>query len=94
MQLQWPVNLSGMGVGSAEVHALIGRVAALAQCLPTARDHLRRLFPEASEEEILAAVPLQEAQQALDDLRENWGIEVDVDGNLATGREARLDLRQ
>ena len=93
-QAQWPTNLGGMGLGSAAVAAKIGRVAALAQCLPTARAHLRNIFPDASEDDILSAVPLQGALEALRELKEEHGIEIAADGTLATGREPRLNLEK
>ena len=94
MQLSWPADLSGMGCSSAAVAARIGRIACLAQCLPTARDHLRRILPEASEAEILNAVPLDGACAEMQALKEEYGIEISQDGNIASGAEPRLDLRQ
>ena len=91
-QLMWPADLGGMGFGSATLAAKIGRLAALAQCLPTARQHLRTIAPEASEQEILAAVPLAEAQATLEWLKAEYDIEISAGGNIAADREPRLRL--
>ena len=62
VQRQWPAECAGRAFGSAELPARLGRLAALGQCLPTARHHLRAILADASEEDILNAVPLQGAQ--------------------------------
>ena len=90
-QLHWPTELGGFGFGSATLSARLGRVAAVAQCLPTARVHLRRILPEASEDEIRAAVPLAGVKESLDWLKNKYGIELSVNGNLASAKEPRWD---
>ena len=90
-QLQWPASVSGMGMGSVSDAAIGGRVACLAQCLPTARAHLRRILPETAEADILAAIPLQGAQEQLELLKAR-GIEVTIYGTIAGGAEPRLNL--
>lgn len=92
-QLQWPSSAGGCGLGSAALAAMCGRVACLAQLLPTARSHLKRIFPDLSEAELLAAVPLDGAVFAMDTLKAR-GIELTVTGGLARGAEPRLDLRE
>ena len=92
-QLQWPSELGGMAFGSAELSARVARLAALGQCLPTARRHLRAILPEATEDEILGAVPLSGADDMLRWLREKWGIEISATGTIAREREPRWDLR-
>ena len=91
-QLTWPVALGGMGFGSATVMAEVSRLAALTQCLPVARQHLRNLFPDEAEESIREAIPLEAVDRALRNLRDTYGIEVSADGRVATGQEPRLDL--
>ena len=68
-QLQWPSDLGGMAFGSSEIAARIGRLTAFGQCLPTARRHLRTILPDATDAEILGAVPLQGAEPAMQWLR-------------------------
>ena len=92
LQLSWPLQESGMGFGAASVTALIGRVATLAQCLPTARQHLRNLFPTDSEMAILEAIPLGGADTALEHLQKEYGIEVAATGEVAVEKEPRLNL--
>ena len=93
LQLQWPAELGGMACGSAELSALLGRLATLAQCLPTARKHLRAILLDASEDEILNAVPLESAERALSWLKEEYQIEVSAAGTVAKEREPRLNLK-
>ena len=88
-QLTWPASLSGMGLGSVMAAARIGRVACLAQCLPTAREHIRQILPDVDEERLLRAIPLQGALAELENL-EQQGIVLAWDGSLATGAEPRL----
>jgi len=90
-QVCWPVSLSGLGLGSVADAALAGRIACLAQCLPTARAHLRRILPEVDEADILSAIPLQGAADKLDGLKA-VGIELTVFGTVAVGAEPRLNL--
>eukprot|EP00973_Karenia_brevis_P086635 12013817-Karenia_brevis.AAC.1 len=80
-----------MGMGSAVVGARVGRIACLLQCLPTARKHLRKIFPYATEEQILHAVPLDGAEAELESLRAE-GIELAVSGTVACGNEPRINL--
>ena len=63
----------------------------MAQLLPTARDHLRRIFLQVSEVQLLSAVPLRGALVAVEVLGRR-GIELSASGGLATGSEPRLDL--
>jgi len=74
--------------------ARVGRIAAIAQCLPTARAHLRAILPHESEEEILRAVPLEGVQHALGWLRERYGVELTVQGRVAVAKEPRWDPAQ
>ena len=83
-----------MGCASALIAAKVGQVACLAQCLPTAREHLRRIHPDASEEDILGASPLDGAIRELQALRDECGMEVNMEGEIATGAEPRLDLKR
>ena len=92
-QLQWQQGLGGMDLGSAELSARIGRIACMAQCLPVARKHLAAVFPEASEEEILAAVSVDSVEEQLAWLREEWGVEVGVGGAVAKEKEPRWNPR-
>ena len=92
-QLRWPASLSGMGMGSVSNAARAGRLACLFQCLPTARAHLRKIFPDASSEDILNAVNLNGAEAELAALR-GAGIEISVRGTVASGAEARINLRE
>ena len=64
----------------------------MAQCLPSARQHLRTILHEATEQEIRRAAPLTEAQSTLDWLKDEHGIEIIADGGIARGREPRLNL--
>ena len=82
-----------MGLGSAVLAARLGRLTALAQCLPTARQHLRAILPDASEEEILNAVPLQEAQGTLHLLDREYGITISASGGIARRSEPTLNLQ-
>ncbi|CAK0840857.1 unnamed protein product, partial [Prorocentrum cordatum] len=93
MQLHWPSVLGGMGFGSATLGARLGRLAALGQCLPVARQHLRALLPDAAEEDILNAIPLDGAERMLDWLKETHGIELSVSGTIARESEPRWNLR-
>ena len=56
MQTRWPTESGGMAMGSHVLASRCGRIACLAQCLPVARAHLRRMFPEQGEEAILQAI--------------------------------------
>ncbi len=93
MQMAWPVDLGGMGFGSAALAARVGRLAAVAQCLPTARAHLQMVLPEASQEEILEAIGLEGVCDTLQWLREEHNIEIAAGGEIATGSEPRFDPR-
>ena len=76
---------------SSAVAVSCGRLACLAQLLPTARAHLRRIFPDVSEEMLLAAVPLQGASDTIQAL-EARGIALAAGGGIARGSEPRLDI--
>ena len=57
------------------------------------RKHLRKIFPQASEEAVLRAVNLEGAEAELEKLKED-GIEVTVHGTIAEGDEPRINLRE
>ena len=59
MQTRWPTKNGGMAMGSSVLAAKCGRIACLAQCLPVARAHLKRMFPDVEAEAILQAVSLE-----------------------------------
>ena len=90
LQLQWPINEGGMAFGSAVVAARVARLAAVAQCLPTTRQHLAAILPDAVDE-IVGAVRLDGVREALQWLRDTYGIEVGVSGVLARDKEPRWD---
>ena len=90
-QVCWPASLSGLGLGCVADAARAGRIACLAQCLPTARAHLRRILPEVDKASILSAISLQGAADELDSLKAA-GIELTVYGTVAVGAEPRLNL--
>ena len=50
------------------------------------------MFPNHTEEQILSAVPLEDAICELQSLQSEYGIELAVDGSIATCNEPRLDL--
>eukprot|EP00973_Karenia_brevis_P018170 2495005-Karenia_brevis.AAC.1 len=79
-------------MGRAGHAAQAGRVACLFKRLPTAREHVRHIFPDAAEHQILNAVPLTGAETELQRLR-GVGLELTVDGTLAQANEARIDFR-
>ena len=81
-----------MGINSAFVASKVAHVAMIAQHLPEARRHLRLMFPDVSDAEILGAVDIAPADKALFDLKETYGIEIAVDGAIARGKELRLDM--
>ena len=91
-QLRWPCTLSGAGMGRIGHAARVGRLSCLLQCLPSVREHLTKIFPEAEQSQILEAVPLDGAEGELHRLREE-GIELSLQGKLAHGSEPRLNLR-
>ena len=93
-QLQWCPEQGGMGFGSAAMAARVGRIASIAQCLPTAREHLKKILPEAPENDIYNAIPLEEVEEQLKWLKEKWGIEVGVSGDLAKEKEPRWEPRK
>ena len=88
-QLQWGHENSGMAFGSAEKAARVGRIATIAQCLPAARQHLRKILPDEDEAAILEAIPLGGVQQQLKWLKETWAIEIGVTGDVAKEKEPR-----
>ena len=92
-QAQWPACVSGLGLGSAAAGAKVGRIACVAQCLPTARSHLRMFLPDITEEVLLQLVPLEQVKIALEELREE-GIELTATGAVAMGMEPRLNVEQ
>ena len=91
-QLSWLVSMGGCGFGYAEVSGKVARLAALAQCLPTAGAHLRAIFLEATDAGIFEAIPLEDADTAIAELKHSYGLEMAVDGAIAVAREARLNL--
>ena len=93
LQIQWPAELGGMAYGAAELSARIGRIAAFAQCLPVARQHLRAILPTAAGEQIMDAIPLAGAESMLEWLRDTGGIEIGASGQIAREREPRWDIR-
>ena len=78
-------------MGSPTLAAKCGRIACIAQCLPVARAHLRKMFPEVDDESILAAVSLEDVQLTLQEFARE-GIELNTSGRLASGSEPRLNL--
>ena len=91
MQTRWPTECGGMAMGSPALAAKCGRIACLAQCLPVAREHLKRMFPDTEDDAILQAVSLDGVKAQLQDLN-NMGIELSAAGKIAVGNEPRLDL--
>ena len=93
MQTRWPTECGGMAMGSPALAAKCGRIACLAQCLPVARAHLKRTFPDVEEDAILQAVSLEEVNTQIQHLKDA-GIELSAAGKIAIGSEPRLDLSQ
>ena len=93
-QLAWPPELSGLGFGSATLTARLGRLAAVAQCLPTAREHLKRILPHRSDDEIREAISLSGVDETLQWLRDEYDIEISASGAIAAGSEPRFDPHQ
>ena len=91
-QLQWPTQLGGLGLGSAQLQAGISRLACLAQCLPVARAHLARMATASTAAEIVQAIPLEVAEATMARLKADMGIELTAEGKIAKGKEPRLDL--
>ena len=60
--------------------------------MPTARRHLKAILPEASEEDILSAVPLQGAKETLEWLSSQYGIAVNAAGTIAKEHEPKWNL--
>ena len=83
-----------MGFGSAATAARVGRLAAIAQCLPTARAHLSQILPDTPEHVLLEAVPLAGVDDTLSWLRDEYGIELAATGDIATGQEPRFNPHQ
>ena len=78
-------------MGSPVVAAKCGRIACVVQCLPTAREHLRRMFPDISTQQILQAISLDATLAQIGELKE-LGIEINTSGKVAVGNEPRLDI--
>ena len=81
-------------MSSPVLTGLVGRIACLGQCLPVARKHLQRLCPTADCAERMQAVPTQYAEQALEELRSRFGVEISSSGGIAQGAEPRLALTE
>ena len=54
---------------------------------------MANMFPNCYSEVINDAIPLHDTMAALESLKTDYDIEVAVDGNIANGKEPRINVR-
>ena len=92
-RVNWPAQLGGMNFGSAALSARLGRLSALAQCLPTTQQHPRVALPHANKSNNLNAIVLDEGNALIEWLRGNHGIATSFCSETARDRQAPLHYR-